>query len=354
MQEQNLHNERGGGRQNSAFCRSSGRNTAFQRQGRRPMQGRGLRLPEPAAGHISDTCLVVSEKACGIRYAGRMNGNEFHVIYAHVGLCTKAYDTQLYRSVGARLQPGMQLWRERFYVNGGECSLNALPFSGVKSFIRMLLADPLSGGRPEALKLAQQAFAGPMPEGRIYLIPPEWPYSLAALPIPQTKTQALPVGDFLVPAVYERSDLWVPMGLFCRWFNLSLKDAVGFLDEYRGKYAERYLRAPGLQAPGELCVPIWQMYRYLLDMAARRRARGKRNWQDLLFYGRLFQAFIDNDLEEVDALCRSRHVLRELAGARAGGFVSRSPQDASRLDAADEERGVQAGGEAAGQGRTGF
>ena len=241
--------------------------------------------------HLSDTCVVISRKAPGVRYAGRMNGDEFHVILPHVADCAGARNTQLYRSLCRRLLEGWQVWREDMYDNGRYRPMDCLTFSGVKKFLGALGSDPLSGGNHERLRLAWPAFAGCMPEGTIYPILPGMQYDLDKLSVPATAVRALCLDRFLVPVTELAGQLWVPAVLFFRWFNMPVKRSLAYLDACRGAYREKPLTVLGLGAR-QLCIPLYAMPQYLQDLASVWQAHGVPVWETILSYGHLLEGYV--------------------------------------------------------------
>ena len=259
---------------------------------RRMPSGSHMDLPTRClTRHLSDTCVVISRKAPGVRYAGRMNGDEFHVILSHAADCAGARNTQIYRSLCRRLLDGWQVWREEMYDNGQYRAMNCLTFSGVKKFLGALGADPLSGCNPDRLRLAWPAFAGCMPEGTIYPILPGMHYELDSLSVPATAVRALCLDRFLVPVAELQGQLWVPAVLFCRWFNLPVKRAMAYLDACRGAYREKPLTVLGLGAR-QLCIPLYAMPQYLQDLASVWHAHGIPVWETILSYGHLLEGYV--------------------------------------------------------------
>lgn len=272
-----------------------------QRTERRTVQGPHMDLPTRClTRHLSDTCVVISRKAPGVRYAGRMNGDEFHVILPHVADCAGARNTQLYRSLCRRLLEGWQVWREEMYDNGHYRAMDCLTFSGAKKFLGALGSDPLSGGSPERLRLAWPAFAGCMPEGTIYPILPGMQYELDKLSVPATAVRALCLDRFLVPVTELAGQLWVPAVLFFRWFNMPVKRSLAYLDACRGAYREKPLTVLGLGAR-QLCIPLCAMPQYLQDLASVWQAHGVPVWENILSYGHLLEGYVrcGQDLTEV-------------------------------------------------------
>ncbi len=260
---------------------------------RRTAQGPHMDLPTRClTRHLSDTCVVISKKAPGVRYAGRMNGDEFHVILSHAADCAGARSTQMYRSLCRRLLDGWQVWREEMYDNGQYRAMNCLTFSGVKKFLGALGADPLSGCNPDRLRLAWPAFAGCMPEGTIYPILPGMHYELDSLSVPPTAVRALCLDRFLVPVTELQGQLWVPAVLFCRWFNLPVQRAMAYLDACRGAYREKPLSVLGLGSRQQLCIPLYAMPQYLQDLAFMWQSQGIPVWETILSYGHLLEGYV--------------------------------------------------------------
>lgn len=253
--------------------------------------------------HLSDTCVVISKKAPGVRYAGRMNGDEFHVIFAHAADCAGARNTQLYRSLCRRLLEGWQVWREDMYDNGRYRPMDCLTFSGVKKFLGALGTDPLSGFNPDRLRLAWPAFAGSMPEGTIYPILPGMQYELDRLTVPPTAVRALCLDRFLVPVTELAGQLWVPAVLFFRWFNMPVKRSLAYLDACRGAYREKPLTVLGLGAR-QLCIPLYAMPQYLQDLACVWQAHGVPVWETILSYGHLLEGYVRCGQELAGAACQ--------------------------------------------------
>ncbi len=263
-----------------------------KRTERRTVPGPHMDLPTRClTRHLSDTCVVISKKAPGVRYAGRMNGDEFHVILPHAADCIGARNTQLYRSLCRRLLEGWQVWREEMYDNGRYRTMDCLTFSGVKKFLGALGSDPLSGGSPEKLRLAWPAFAGCMPEGTIYPILPGMQYDLDKLAVPATAVRALCLDRFLVPVTELAGQLWVPAVLFFRWFNMPVKRSLAYLDACRGAYREKPLTVLGLGAR-QLCIPLYAMPQYLQDLASVWQAHGVPVWETILSYGHLLEGYV--------------------------------------------------------------
>ena len=263
-----------------------------RRTERRSVPGPHMDLPTRClTRHLSDTCVVISRKAPGVRYAGRMNGDEFHVILPHAADCAGARNTQLYRSLCRRLLEGWQVWREEMYDNGRYRAMDCLTFSGVKKFLGALGSDPLSGGSPERLRLAWPAFAGCMPEGTIYPILPGMQYDLDKLSVPATAVRALCLDRFLVPVTELAGQLWVPAVLFFRWFNMPVKRSLDYLDACRGAYREKPLTVLGLGAR-QLCIPLYAMPQYLQDLASVWQAHGVPVWETILSYGHLLEGYV--------------------------------------------------------------
>ncbi len=262
------------------------------RRERRSVQGPHMDLPTRClTRHLSDTCVVISKQAPGVRYAGRMNGDEFHVILPHAADCAGARNTQLYRSLCRRLLDGWQVWREDMYDNGRYRAMDCLTFSGVKKFLGALGSDPLSGYNPEKLRMAWRAFSGCMPEGTIYPILPGMQYDLGKLSLPPTAVRALSLDRFLVPVTKLAGKLWVPAVLFFRWFNMPVKRSLAYLDACRGAYREKPLTVLGLGAR-QLCIPLYAMPQYLQDLASVWQAHGVPVWETILSYGHLLEGYV--------------------------------------------------------------
>ncbi len=229
----------------------------------------------------SGPVLVVSSKAPGVRYIGRMMGSDFHVILEHAAALVGAGNTQLYRALRRRMMPGWQVWREVFYDNGVRVLRDCLTFAGVRAFFSQLAVPGLPSCDPYRLHLAWPAFEGDAPEGMFYPLPAR-PYALDVMRIPNTPLRALRAGRFLFPCV-ERSDgLWIPQQTFCRWFGLSSAAVGRFLNDHRGEFGEKSWLLTGVGGPRQLYVPVRRMSECLLALAALWRSNGMQVWERAL------------------------------------------------------------------------
>ncbi len=240
---------------------------------------------------VSDPILVVSVRAPGVRYVGRMMGGDFHVILRHAAMAAGAENSQLYRSLGRRLVEGWQVWKEAFYDRGESRGMDCLTFAGVKAFLGSL-ASPgtLPDCDPELVRRAWPAFEGDVPEGVCYPILARH-YDLQARSVPSAPLRAVPLDRWLMPVLELGGGRWVPVNLFCRWFGLSVSATVRFLNDMRGDFGEKFRMVPGV-GYRQLCVPLIRMPDMLCGLACEWRLQHNVAWERTLFLCRLLEGWV--------------------------------------------------------------
>ncbi|MDO5537029.1 MAG: hypothetical protein Q4F72_05840 [Desulfovibrionaceae bacterium] len=305
---------------------------------------------------LSDPVLVVSRAAPGVRYAGRMNGPEFHVLLRHAARMAGAENTLVYRNLSRRLMPGWRVWKEEFLDKGRRCSLDCLSFPKIRLFFGALCAPNLPVVDPQKLERLWPAFAGAMPEGNIYPIPSNVPWDLDSPHLPDTPLRCFVMDNFLLP-VFERpgGGFWVPMRHLCRWFRLDYGMASWYLNEQRGEFGEKSWALAGLGGPRQLYVPVERVADCLGALAGFWRGRNVPAWMRAAFLANLIDAYVRCSGElSIDQEARVEQEVRlESAAIDAAEISARSGQSGQSGEVAQPARTSQSVRTERGQGAAG-